>query len=560
MKGRCSSKALNSELVRSIPSHLGSDLYGSYMYFPSSANRADGPTRGVPPAAPDMAPPAWWDDLLAGNYVEFDKWMAEQSNLVRGAQEPHCLDQPLEGVDFRGGREVKAERMNPPPCHAESSCGDPLPPVELCDEAVTILESFDVRQVLWKKGEKGFRRAGAIDLYTGRGGVARALVKHGCPWVVTVDWERSSEEDLLQASLQDKIIRLVELGAVELVGSALICASFSKAVTPAVRSPRYVRGLPRISKRMRIKVKQGNVHADFNKALIAAVEKVGAQFWLENPDSSYLWKMRGYQRFADPSSSWCCRLDFCRFKTRWRKRTRIATSLPRLRGLRLMCEGGHEHLVLRGMSRHHGKPWTAVAEPYPRGLCELIAVAACDACGWRKRRLDVGGCSKTGSLRAGEAQNPGPRRPRSGREGRLADVPIQGAATLALGRREWDKFIDWAKVFLSEEPIDIFLRVPLFLVHALRHYGDLQYQSGSSLSYYRHLILEAQRQVPSSRQHMAVAWDYATRWHNLEPTIHRQPLPHLLMKALVSLAWLLDWKRWAGVTLPIGLLWHWSPR
>ena len=549
VKGRCSSKALNSELSRSIPVHLGCDLYGSYLYFPSSANRADGPTRGVAPAAPDVAMPKWWDGLVAGDLGQFDEWMGAQRDMLRRVQEPQLLPQPLEGVDLRSGREVKAEGLEAPAAESGEPVGAPSPVSELCEEAVAILESFHPRQFLWKDGESGFLRAGAIDLYTGRGGVSRALIRRGCPWVLTVDWERSSEEDLLQPSLQEKIIRLVELGAVRLSGSALICASFSKAVTPAVRSPRYVRGLPRISKRMRVKVKQGNVHADFNKVLIAAVEGVGAHFWLENPDSSYLWKMRGYQRFSDPGSTWCCRLDFCRFKTRWRKRTRIGTSLPRLRGLRLMCSGGHEHLVLRGMSRHHRKPWTAVAEPYPRGLCELIAVAACDACGWRRSKLDVAGCARTGSLKAGEAQNPGPRRARVGREGCLADVPIQGAATLALGRREWEKFIQWSRGFLSQEPVDVFLRVPLFLVHALRHFGDLQYQVGSSLSYFRHLILEAQRQVPSSRQYMSVAWDYATRWRNLEPTVHRQPLPHLLMKAMVSLAWLLDWKRWAGVTL-----------
>ena len=83
MKGRCSSKALNSELVRSIPSHLGSDLYGSYMYFPSSANRADGPTRGVPPAAPDMAPPAWWAMWSStSGWQSKATWFVERKSLT----------------------------------------------------------------------------------------------------------------------------------------------------------------------------------------------------------------------------------------------------------------------------------------------------------------------------------------------------------------------------------------------------------------------------------------------------------------------------------------------
>ena len=97
--------------------------------------------------------------------------------------------------------------------------------------------------------------------------------------------------------------------------------------------------------------------------------------------------------------------------------------------------------------------------------------------------------------------------------------------------------------------MQLYLLVPLFLVHALKRYGDLQYQAGSSLSYYRHLLLEAQRRVPNAKQFMSVAWDYATRWQNQEPTVHRQPLPMPILKAMVSLAWMLGWRRWVGVTL-----------
>lgn len=71
VKGRFASKSLNSELSRSIATQLGSDLYGFYMFFPSSANRADGPTRGVVPPAPDVTLPSWWDSLSNGDYQEF---------------------------------------------------------------------------------------------------------------------------------------------------------------------------------------------------------------------------------------------------------------------------------------------------------------------------------------------------------------------------------------------------------------------------------------------------------------------------------------------------------
>lgn len=97
--------------------------------------------------------------------------------------------------------------------------------------------------------------------------------------------------------------------------------------------------------------------------------------------------------------------------------------------------------------------------------------------------------------------------------------------------------------------MEVFLAVPLFLVHALRRYGDLQFQSGSSLSYFRHLLLEAQTRVPNAKQYMSVASDYATRWQNQKATVHRQPLPLPVLRAMVSLAWMFGSRRWVGVTL-----------
>jgi len=561
VKGRCSSKPLNSELSRSIPTQLGSDLYGFYMYFPSSANRADGPTRGISPPGPDVSLPEWWTLIGEENFEAFDNWMQQQSSLIdNNKRSPFDLVFPLDELKphDKGPTtgDLPAEEAPVKPAEGLRGTGDATESFSehrsastLCAEALAILESFSDKQIFRAKGVVGFPSPGALDLYSGRAGIARELVKVGCPWVLCFDWNRSADDNLLNTELQSKIFRLIDLKVFLLVGSALICSSMSKAVTPAVRSPRYPRGLPRMRVTMRQKVREGNQHTDFTKEAIVRTEKVGSHFWVENQDSSYLWRMRGYQRFLDPSSSWTMRIDFCRFKTKWRKRTRFGTSIPALRGLRMLCQGGHEHLVLRGMSRVHRRPWTSVAEPYPRGLCRLVAHAASRTCGWSKGKLQIASCAKAGEARIGEAANPGPRARKAPRAGCLADTPIQSAATLALGSREWDLFLRWAAKFLHEDAMETFLTVPLFMVHALRRYGDLQFQSGSSLSYYRRLLLEAQRRVPNAKQYMSVAWDYATRWQNLEPTVHRQPLPLPVLKAMVSLAWMFGWRRWVGVTL-----------
>ena len=179
----------------------------------------------------------------------------------------------------------------------------------------------------------------------------------------------------------------------------------------------------------------------------------------------------------------------------------------------------------------------------------LVANASAKACGWSGDKLRISSCAKVGNMRVGEAKNPWPRVSRGPRSDCLSQMPIQGAATLALGNREWEKYLLWSSRFLNTDPMELFLAVPLFLVHALRRYGDLQYQAGSSLSYFRRLLLEAQRRVPNARQFMTVAWDYATRGQNQEPTVHRQPLPLPVLRAMVSLAWMIGWRRLAGVTL-----------
>ena len=92
-----------------------------------------------------------------------------------------------------------------------------------------------------------------------------------------------------------------------------------------------------------------------------------------------------------------------------------------------------------------------MAEPYPRGLRSLVASAATKACGWASGKLQISLCAKAGNMRTGEADNPGPHRRKEPRSGFLPDMPIQGAATLALGNREWELFVKWASKCLPDD-------------------------------------------------------------------------------------------------------------
>ena len=272
------------------------------------------------------------------------------------------------------------------------------------------------------------------------------------------------------------------------VGMAPICASFSKAVTPPVRSRQFPRGKPGLSKAMLKKVRAGNSHASFCIELIQLCRDLSIAYFLENPDSSWMWKQRGYEDYGDPGSLQVFRLCFCRFGTPWRKATRIAIS-TRLRGLRMMCKCKQRHFPLRGFSRVHKMMWTKVAEPYPGGLSRLIAISLCCQAGWcEQKRLNVAACSRSRSLRPGEASNPGPRARRADRA-TLEDLPLLSSQTQALEAKQLGLFVEWCRRSTrSIEVGELFDEVLAYAGQCLRCYGDMLYQHGGALSNYRHCI------------------------------------------------------------------------
>lgn len=237
---------------------------------------------------------------------------------------------------------------------------------EVSDEMQQLLRSLPQKQFRFRKGVVDpLRLQGALDLYAGVGGVGRALIRGGAPWVFSFELKRFAAEDLLDKKNQDLVITLIVRGAVRVCGSALVCASFSMAVTPPIRSPTYPRGVPWASAAARERLKDGNEMADFNVKIHDACEHAEPEvwYWTENPDGSHPWRQKGYEKFKKPSSKDVLRADFCRFGTPWRKRTRVATNVLPLGGLRLLCRCKKSHLRLRGQHPVLHIPWTLVAQP-----------------------------------------------------------------------------------------------------------------------------------------------------------------------------------------------------
>eukprot|EP00438_Fugacium_kawagutii_P002456 Skav235884 [mRNA] locus=scaffold5594:13070:15073:+ [translate_table: standard] len=425
----------------------------------------------------------------------------------------------------------------------------------LCAEAKELLGSFKASQFFWPDGKRGdaklvFDGPGFLDLYSGKAGVAKSLaLTFGC-WVLSVDWDHGADEDLLQPELQRKLLRLVELRAFLGVGAAPDCSSFSRAVCPAVRSIRFPYGLADISDNMKKKVAKGNLHAAFCAKLLRCCKSLAVPYWLENPDGSFLWALPEFQEAGLGWPEHSYRVDQCRFKTPWRKRTRFATDTA-LAGRRELCLGYHEHLRLRGRSAAHKLPWTRVAQAYPAALSRLIARHLGLAAGLKplgkQAKLDLAACARSDSLRIGEAQHPGPPVQRAHRDvALLLGVPLVEPATARLQDRVWTGFQRWLGEELSEEAAGQVFLCPTLAVEVLRRYGVELFRTGHPLYELRHLLALVQRLYPAVKAVLAPAWSLVSQWEEINPVQHRQPLTELLMKAMVALAWLWGWKRFAG--------------
>ena len=141
----------------------------------------------------------------------------------------------------------------------------------------------------------------------------------------------------------------------------------------------------------------------------------------------------------------------------------MATSIPSLLGIRILCQCKKPHIQLRGTHPIFRKPWTAVAEPYPRGFSKVIACAAACDLGWQKEKLNIAGCARAGSLRIGEAEHPGPRQRLVPRGFSLEEAPVNLPQTIRLGEDGWKQFLTWAaKEIVSCEPLELFCACPFF--------------------------------------------------------------------------------------------------
>ncbi len=573
LKGRASSPAINAELVKSLPSMLCYDTYFYGMYFSTKSNPSDDPTRGAEVREAELDLPDWWEDAAEGKFKKFDSWMEEQQLdessvsglpalnelgkckvspsgiLPPGQTDSICSVAPE--AEVRDPENTPAGSPKYPPSKsnlmtqksdASTASAVQFDFPEITPEVSSLLAAFPKSQFIglecWPPKKQGY-----LDLFSGARGVAKDFARMSGTWSLCFDLEHDVREDLDRPELRKSLEALIRKKAFAGVGMAPVCASFSTAITPPVRSKLHPLGVPNLSSKMQSKIDAGNSMAIWCFSLLDLCLTQGVPCWLENPAMSWMFRIPMWFELEAKHKnlrSWV--VDYCRYGTKWRKRAKIWSSTC-LGGFKTLCAGCLQHQLLRGRSSLHRMNWTRVAQAYPKGVSRCIAKAVLQSCFPNQiRAFDPAMCAKVGTLRVGEAKNPGP----APRTGLLSEVPLVETRTLQLQGKIWCEFERWCLTHLSAEAFESIKGCPLLFIKLAKEYGDFLYSKGSAIYVYRHFVALIQKSMLEVRPYISELWDMVTRWESLQPCVHRIPLPAAIFRAMVSVAMSWQWFRFAA--------------
>ena len=235
---------------------------------------------------------------------------------------------------------------------------------------------------LKKKGAKGQYVA---DFFAGSGGLAHQCRRLGYR---AKEWEisRGPQFDLTKPQVLRCIRRDINK---RLVLAAILAppdSSFSAARDrhSVLRTQQYPWGLPNhlLSSADQLRVENGNKCFAAALKIISWLDQHHIPWILENPSSSKCWYLPDLQQLMHAPHCVTVLTDSCQFGTKWRKRSRLlcghldsqdVARLERLCAGRGLCsQTGSKHFQLTG-SNHQGIPWTRIAEPYAKGLCQQLA-------------------------------------------------------------------------------------------------------------------------------------------------------------------------------------------
>lgn len=308
IKGRSSSSALDRRLRRALPNVLAYNAYSGAQYISTDDNVSDDPTRDRPVRDPNMVEPDWLVKLSQGVAAPLDEILREAGvadEQVARLPEPYAADVAV--VPSFSDRELRRQAVSrtssgrarvkqgcktKPPVVAAAKPEPWLPRGLLSDEATALLDAVPSSQFVCPRGymlEDIRHLPGHLDLFSGSRGAARALANKSGRWVLCYDILHDSREDLLDLQVQQQVEQMMTAKCFLSITAGPVCASFSRAVCPAVRSRAEPLGVQHMTENMREKVSQGNAFADWMAKLVLLAMELLLVGWIENPATSFLW-------------------------------------------------------------------------------------------------------------------------------------------------------------------------------------------------------------------------------------------------------------------------------
>ena len=482
-KGRSSSSSLNLELQRSLGTYLGSGLRPGFGYLRTSLNPADDRTRDTTLRSASRVPPAWFAKFLEGDLEalqEFLHGVGLADAHIRGLPDPAEITQspafvgvssPEPGIhsSSRGNFEsagavgCKAvEGRSRKPRRALLRPSSPLPP-----SSQRLLATLDFGFFRHHLSCRDLLQAfglgpGWLVLGWDSSGLEGALLSKGLvPWCLSLPLAGDLFERGLDGAVEELLLRGCFVGLYISPPSS----TFSTAVRPPVRNKEHPRGLPGLSDSQLERLAHGNRVLDWVQRLGRLAATRSLNMIIDHPQNSLFWKQKGWDELSCGAGWEDTLVDLCCFGAGARKATRLrARGFAGGQVFRCSCPAGH--LQLRGRNPANGASWTRESRGRPKRFWKWIA----------------------GSIRYGEADNPGPRRRTTRPPRQLAEVELVEPATAALRARYYDTFAKRVEAGAGEGSFVYALLAPQLLVRLLVGFAQHLYDAGTPLHYYRQLV------------------------------------------------------------------------
>ena len=107
-------------------------------------------------------------------------------------------------------------------------------------------------------------------------------------------------------------------------------------------------------------------------------------------------------------------------------------------------------------------------------------------------------------------------------------------------------FTAWLVLHGISAPVSALLDAPRLVGRLVYSFGLALFKSRGALYTYICTLTALQTAEPALRYDLAAAWSLAWDWRALEPVVHRLPIPVPLLRAVLSLALLAGWPRFAA--------------